>query len=73
MPFVQLAIYKLQNCCICTPTILRMSACERPMLYSYSRPIEKAVLPLNRHGRVSARVPCVSAANVQPEGLMLKT
>jgi hypothetical protein len=43
------------------------------MLYSYSRPIEKAVLPLNRQGRVSACVPRVSAANVQPEGLTLTT
>jgi hypothetical protein len=41
------------------------------MLYSYSRPIKKAALPLNRHGRDFARVPQVPAANAQPEGLRL--
>jgi hypothetical protein len=53
---MQLAIFNFQDCCVCMRTAMRISACERPMLYSYSRPIEEAALPLNRHGRNSARV-----------------
>ncbi len=41
------------------------------MLYSYSRPIKEAALPMNRHDRVSACVLQVSAAEAQPEGLRL--
>ena len=62
------------SCGIVVSARTQMSGCplpERLMLYSYLRPIEKAVLPLNRHGRVCARVPQISAANVLPEEFRL--
>jgi hypothetical protein len=47
------------------------SADERPMPYSYSRPINRTALPLCRHGRGFARVLHVSAVKALPEGLGL--
>jgi hypothetical protein len=41
------------------------------MLYSNSRPIEEAALPLSRHGHGSARVLRVAPANILPEALRL--
>jgi hypothetical protein len=65
---VLFAIYNFWICCMCTR---ELTAHERPMLYSYSRPIREAALPLSRHGRSCACVPQVFPANVQPEGLRL--